>query len=124
MVFFELAFRLSKGIICYITPDKWLSKSFGIVFRREAMIPYMTQIVRLGSDVFDEACVDAIISIYHKKGSKELSIVKAISHDEYRLANAIEKADLKEPYCIDEYFQGELPAIIEQIERNVHRWGE
>lgn len=124
MVFFELAFRLSKGIICYITPDKWLSKSFGIVFRREAMIPYMTQIVRLGSDVFDEACVDAIISIYHKKGSKELSIVKAISHDEYRLANAIEKADLKEPYCIDEYFQGELPAIIEQIERNVHRLGE
>ena len=124
MVFFELAFRLSKSIICYVTPDKWLSKSFGIVFRREAMIPCMTQILHLGNGVFDGASVDAIISTCHKKGSKRLKLLRAESASDYKVVNAIDKSKIVEPFLIDEYFRETPAAIVGRIERNAHRLGE
>ena len=33
MAFFEKGLQLSRSILCYITPDKWLSKPFGLKFR-------------------------------------------------------------------------------------------
>lgn len=76
MVFYELALRLSKTVTCYITPDKWLSKSFGLKFRKHEMIPHMFQILLLENDVFDSAFVDAIIALFKSKTCREYSTSK------------------------------------------------
>lgn len=39
MAFLEWGLTLSNGCLCYITPDKWLSKPFGSKFREQCMIP-------------------------------------------------------------------------------------
>jgi hypothetical protein len=67
MAFFEAGIMLSKGNLCYITPDKWLSKSFGLKFRENCMIPKMYRIPHIGSNVFDNVRVDGIISFFNQK---------------------------------------------------------
>ncbi len=121
MVFFELGLKLCKNVLCYITPDKWLSKSFGVKFRKYAMVPNMFQVVHLGNHVFDEALVDAIISMFKVSGSKKLTLLKVKSKHQFEIVNEIDKTKLEEPYLIDQYFQEELPEIITQIERHSHR---
>lgn len=104
MVFYELALRLSKTVTCYITPDKWLSKSFGLKFRKHEMIPHMFQILHLGNDVFDSAFVDAIIALFKSKTCRELCILQANSRKEFEIVNKINKSIIKYPYLIDQYF--------------------
>lgn len=124
MVFFELGLRLSSHILCYITPDKWLSKSFGLEFRKNAMVSNMIQVLHLGHGVFDAALVDAIITIFTKSGSKELTLLKAESEREFKAVNRIDKTQLEMPYLIDQYFQSEPPKVIGQLEQLNHRLGE
>lgn len=53
------------GIFCFIVPDKWLSKPFGLELRKE-IYKYLYIIKRTG-DVFDSALVDSIVAIGCKK---------------------------------------------------------
>ncbi len=48
MAFLEWGLTLSNGCLCYITPDKWLSKPFGSKFREYCMIPRMKTILHTG----------------------------------------------------------------------------
>lgn len=121
MVFLELGLKLTKHVMCYITPDKWLSKSFGLGFREHCMVPYMTSILHLGNAVFDTAMVDAVVSVFEKPEHSSLSILKSNEHNDFYTVQTIDKSTLVKPYSIDPYFQGELPAVIAELERFSHR---
>lgn len=73
IVFFELGFNLLKnnGTLTFITPDKWLAKPFGHVFRRNIFENFKI-LVKCGRNVFSSAKVDAIISLINKTASNEL----------------------------------------------------
>ena len=121
MVFYELALRLSKNITCYITPDKWLSKTFGLKFRQHVMIPYMSQILHLGNDVFDSALVDAIITVFQAAPCQKLTILQAKTQNNFEIIHEIDKSKIEYPYLIDQYFQQEEPEIITLLEQHRHR---
>ncbi len=124
MVFLELGLMLMKHVMCYITPDKWLSKSFGLGFREHCMVPYMTSILHLGNAVFDTAMVDAVVSVFEKPEHSSLSILKSNDHNDFHIVQTIDKCTLATPYSIDQYFLGELPSIIAKLERFPHRLGD
>ncbi len=69
--FIERCFQLlgKNGHCSCITPDKWLSKDFGMALR-EFLAPKVRSISRFGRDVFENALVDAIVTEFsHKKSS-------------------------------------------------------
>ena len=124
MVFFELGFRLTRSILCYITPDKWLSKSFAHKFRERVMIPYMTRILHLGNAVFDTATVDSIVSFFDKSGCQKLCMMAANAQNSFETVHVIDKYLIDSPYLIDQYFQKNIPEIIERVERLPHQLEE
>ena len=121
MVFYALALRLAKCVTCYITPDKWLSKSFALRFRQCEMLPHMSQILHLGNNIFDCAMVDAIITLFKTENCRDLCILQVNSKKEFETVNIIDKTILQEPYLIDQYFQKEQSPIIELLESHKHR---
>ena len=114
MAFFEKGLSVSKNILCFITPDKWLSKKFGIKFREECMIPKMNKIIHVGSKIFESATVDAIISLFVDKSCMLDTYIydskKQIIHK-----NTINKITIKSPYLIDSLFS-DNHYLIEKIE--------
>ena len=70
MAFLEWGLTLSSGCLCYITPDKWLSKPFGSKFREQCMIPRMKTILHTGNKTFESAMVDAIITLFGRSSDK------------------------------------------------------
>ena len=71
MAFLEWGLTLSNGCLCYITPDKWLSKPFGSKFREQCMIPRMKTILHTGNKTFENAMVDAIITLFVRSSDKQ-----------------------------------------------------
>ncbi len=69
MAFLEWGLTLSNGCLCYITPDKWLSKPFGSKFREYCMIPRMKTILHTGNKTFESAMVDAIITLFVRESN-------------------------------------------------------
>lgn len=121
MAFFEIGLSASRNILCYITPDKWLSKSFALDFRREWMIPSMTRIFQLGRGVFQTALVDSIISIFHKEANNTLEIMTIDDKNSASLLKKIDKSTIASPYFIDAYFHPALPESVSRLERFSHR---
>ena len=70
MAFLEWGLTLSNGCLCYITPNKWLSKPFGSKFREQCMIPRMKTILHTGNKTFESAMVDAIITLFVRSSDK------------------------------------------------------
>ncbi|MBQ9817525.1 MAG: Eco57I restriction-modification methylase domain-containing protein, partial [Proteobacteria bacterium] len=124
MVFFMLGMKLTRNTLCYITPDKWLSKSFAQDFRQNCMIPNMTRILHLGNDIFDSALVDSVISIFQKPASQHLCILAADADHSCHIINEIDKSQIPSPFLIDQYFQSDIPPIIAQFESLPHRFEE
>jgi len=77
VVFMELGLSLltRDGAMAYLTPDKWLSKPFGDAFRARHL-DKIERIVTLGRDVFDEALVDSIVTVYANAGSETLTTAR------------------------------------------------
>ncbi|MDD5021832.1 MAG: Eco57I restriction-modification methylase domain-containing protein [Endomicrobiaceae bacterium] len=113
MAFFELALSIGK-ITIFITPDKWLSKNFGLNFRKNSMVPKMKLITRAGSKVFENAIVDAIITMY-KETEEELLVSQFIENN--RIKNIIQTdiSTLEKPYLIDFLFSDSI-AVINKID--------
>jgi len=105
MAFFEKGLSISKNILCYITPDKWLSKPFGSNFRKNCMIPKMYKITHVGSNIFDNVRVDGIISFFNQK-SEYLSTFKFEHKNEINIKKitTAKKIDIQPPYYIDYLF--------------------
>ena len=73
IAFFErsLAIRKTDGTVAFITPDKWLTKPFGLEFIRQYSKEFSI-IIKAGRDVFDSANVDALITIIDSKNNNQL----------------------------------------------------
>jgi hypothetical protein len=119
MVFFEKGLNLSKNILCYITPDKWLSKPFGQKFREFCMIPKMNKIVHVGSKIFENVRVDGIISLF-VQNSKNLTTLKFDNKKEIRTVAIANKKEIEKPYLIDFLFS-ENSVLINKIENSVSK---
>lgn len=103
MAFLEKGLSIGKGVMCYITPDKWLSKPFGKKFRKECMLSRLRTIVHAGSNVFDNATVDAIITLFVPSSD---TITASIFNKERKIEQRgrVKSASIENPYLIDSLF--------------------
>lgn len=116
--FFEKAFNVlnNKGFLGYITPDKWLSKSFGYELRNTYM-PNIAKIKRFGRKVFTDALVDSIVSIF-TKNCQDTMVIEDYETDSFSI---IHKNDIDEQKRLDIYFTPALKVIskMDKIENKV-----
>ena len=111
-----MSFGLSIADYCtFITPDKWLSKPFGLNFREEHLRNNAYFVTRAGSHVFDNATVDAIITLF-KPSCRELNIWEFDNKKKLRKITTTEAHKLHEPYLID-YLFSEDRNIIEKLDK-------
>lgn len=121
MAFLEKGLNLSNNCLCYITPDKWLSKPFGDEFRQHCMIPRMNTIVHAGSKVFESATVDAIITIFIDK-SNEIHAYKFNTDKQIEKKNSILSSAISKPYYIDSLFgDSNTFALISKIDQYTNK---
>ena len=102
MAFLEWGLTLSNGCLCYITPDKWLSKPFGSKFREQCMIPRMKTILHTGNKTFESAMVDAIVTLFVRSSDK-ISAYKFAGNKNIILMNSVPSNSIPKPYYIDSY---------------------
>jgi type I restriction-modification system DNA methylase subunit len=102
IAFMEFSLKNSK-IAILITPDKWLSKPFGLEFRKRYLINRLTQITHAGAKVFSSATVDAIISLYNEK-TDVICGYKFTEANEVQFISKAQTSSLIEPYYIDFLF--------------------
>lgn len=100
MAFLEWGLTLSNGCLCYITPDKWLSKPFGSKFREQCMIPRMKTILHTGNKTFESAMVDAIVTLFVRSSDK-ISAYKFDGNKNIILMNSVPSNSIPKPYYID-----------------------
>lgn len=100
--FFERGLELLKpdGCLVYITPDKWLSKSFGASLRTRCL-PKLLSLETVGQGVFDDVRVDAVITAMSARNSDTLQAN----------SQTVRKTDLTAPYALDYLFSPRLPFI-------------
>lgn len=112
IAFFEAGLRLldNSGNLSYITPDKWISKSFGDEFRKN-ILSLITSILILGRDVFESALVDAIVPSFSKRANQKLLILE-YKEGNLLLVNNVDKKILKPPYAFDAVFTNKLDFLI------------
>ena len=115
MAFFEHSFAISKNTVCFITPDKWLSKPFGYKFRASHLKEQLQSILRAGSKVFDNATVDAIISLFISK-SEKIKTLRYNINKQIEIISEVDNSKLVDPYYID-YLFSDSANIIENIDK-------
>lgn len=116
MAFFEKGIILSNNCMCYITPDKWLSKPFGRKFRADGMIPRLSKVTRVGNKIFENVTVDAIVTNF----IKDSDTIKAYSwtiDNHVRFINSIRSVEIVPPYYIDFLFSPNQE-LINKIEKS------
>ena len=116
MAFLEWGLFLSNGCLCFITPDKWLSKPFGSKFREFCMIPRMNKILHTGNKTFESAMVDAIITLFIRK-SETISAYKFDDSKNIVHMNTVPSASISKPYYIDSLFS-KNNNLIRKIEKD------
>jgi type I restriction-modification system DNA methylase subunit len=126
IAFFEMGFRLlnSAGVLCFITPDKWLSKPFGEELRIRTA-KNICCILNVGRNVFQSANVDAIVSVFTTREQPQLRILQsAATHIE--LVRTVQKATLGPPFAYDWLFSDcvDLLIKIDGQRDKLSRYGE
>ena len=115
MAFMEQGLRLCPhGYLCFITPDKWLSRPFGAKFRECCMIPRMSSIAHTGTRTFKSAMVDAIITLFKPK-SAVIAAYKFNEKGEPVHMNTTKSSSISKPFLIDSLFSPYL-GLVEKIE--------
>jgi hypothetical protein len=101
IVFLELGFNLlsQTGVMSFITPDKWISKSFGNAFRKRH-IDGIESITVLGRDVFERALIDSIIVQVSKMPVTSVSAFLFQKEEVILPLNSISKSELDSPYYL------------------------
>jgi len=117
MAFFEKGLNLSNNLLCYITPDKWLSRPFGLKFREQCMMPKMQNILNVGNKIFENVRVDGVISLF--KQISDLFIVSEFDKfKNIKIINTFSKKDISHPFLIDFLFSKNIE-IIKKIENSL-----
>jgi len=111
IAFFEKAKKLTlqNGSFGYITPDKWISKPFGEQFRINTCTNIVS-LMRAGRDVFKDAKVDSVVSIYQNKKISDITILEALP-DSIQLTAQIKKSKLKPAHEYDFLFSKYIDLI-------------
>ncbi|MCP3725434.1 BREX-1 system adenine-specific DNA-methyltransferase PglX [Paraburkholderia sp. CNPSo 3272] len=101
IVFMELGLALLRpgGAMAYLTPDKWLSKPFGDALRTRHL-DKIERIVRLGPDVFEQARVDSIITLFRESGTPAIATARIDGETLTELAQT-DKGTLATPWPLD-----------------------
>ncbi|WP_321927870.1 type IIG restriction enzyme/methyltransferase [Paraburkholderia guartelaensis] len=101
IVFMELGLALLRpgGAMAYLTPDKWLSKPFGNALRARHL-GKIERIVRLGRDVFEQARVDSIITLFRESGTTAIATARIDGETLTELAQT-DKGTLETPWPLD-----------------------
>lgn len=123
IAFFEKGLSLlgEQGILIYITPDKWVSKSFGNALR-DGIIDKIQSILVAGRNIFITANVDSLITTINKIGTSSISI------SEYANQKVIDKCNvpkhiIKPPYTLDFLFSNHLNMLL-RVENDCSRLGD
>lgn len=110
MAFLEIGLKQAK-ILSFITPDKWLSKPFGLKFRENLMLPRMISICHCGSDVFKSATVDAIITVFNSSNNGTFNVCKYLGEGDIKYTAVGISKDFQKPYLIDFLFSDNYKLI-------------
>ena len=113
MAFMEKGIALSQ-IAVFITPDKWLSKPFGLKFRESCMRPKLKLITHAGSKVFKSATIDAIITLF-ENSNKNLTVSKFETMDKITKVSETDISQMSNPFLIDFLFS-ENSRIIQKLD--------
>jgi len=94
IAFLELGCDLlsPSGYLSFITPDKWISKDFGIEIRKR-ILPNIISILPVGRDVFESALVDSIVTTIGGRATAKLTIL-AVQDGEVTSEAEIDKVHL------------------------------
>jgi type I restriction-modification system DNA methylase subunit len=111
IAFFDRAFSLltRNGLLCFITPDKWLSKEFGSELRKN-LLRHIRTIFVVGRDVFESAKVDSVITKISKNPDNQISTF-ASEETRIRLISKVNNASLSPPFALDTLFSNALPLL-------------
>ena len=105
-----------SGVISYITPDKWISKSFGKILR-ESLFFNLFRIVLAGRDVFETANVDALITFFSKSKQEQILSYEIENKDNFKLVNHFDSDELKSSFSYDLFFSRNIKLIL-NLEKN------
>ncbi|MCD6199813.1 MAG: Eco57I restriction-modification methylase domain-containing protein, partial [Deltaproteobacteria bacterium] len=110
IAFFEKGFKLLNfnGSLSYITPDKWISKPFGDALRI-SKIRNLLAILKAGREVFEDAKVDAIVSLFSNKNEEYVYVY--LYETDIFLKDKILKEKIRSPYTLDALFSIGLKLI-------------
>jgi hypothetical protein len=116
IAFYEKGLRLlsKRGILSFITPDKWISKPFGNELRLRT-VNKIFSILKAGRSVFETVHVDAIVSVFNNQPQQLLRIYDYNGGNSPRLKRAIDKKVLKPPYAYDWLFSN-YAELLEKLE--------
>lgn len=115
--FIEQSFNIisKNGLFAVITPDKWLSKDFGYTLRK-TLLPNITSILTAGREVFTDAKVDSIVTVFSKKPSNQIEILETSEPGLIKNIRKVSKETLSEPFSLDYLFAQHLE-ILKEIEK-------
>jgi len=111
VAFFDFGFSVLNrdGLLSYITPDKWLNKSFGKELRRNHF-EKLIKIARTGRDVFKSVGVDSIVTLFQNSVNTEINVV--YYSGSFNDGAILKKNILEDPYQLDIIFSQHLDLIM------------
>lgn len=112
IAFFERGFSLlnQAGELCFISPDKWISRSFGEALRA-GLFDQISYICEVGRGVFEDANVDAILTKLTSEKQGELEISR-LSGDLVTQLRLCDKSTLTPGDALDQLFSPSLELLI------------
>lgn len=120
VAFLELGCDLmaAGGYLSFITPDKWISKDFGIEIRKR-VLPGLVSILPIGRDVFESALVDSIITTVASEPRSKLQVQGLKGGNEVVL-NEIAKKDIDPTQGFDQLLSSNV-GLLKKLELNTKR---
>lgn len=113
IAFFEKSFNIlsSNGSLCFITPDKWISKPFGNEMRKFLLYNIISILVA-GRSVFENALVDSIITLISKKECTNINVLEMkTKKSPIKLLRCVDKKTLNSPFTLDIIFSNSINLI-------------
>ncbi len=111
IAFLELGCNLTAkgGYLSYITPDKWISKDFGIEIRKR-VLPGIVSILPVGRAVFKTALVDSILTTIRNDEIANLHILR-LADDGVEVAAQVPKEEINGIDGFDQLLSPHYPLI-------------
>jgi hypothetical protein len=115
IAFFEVGFYLlnNRGILAFITPDKWISKPFGYELRKN-LLKNIFIITEAGRNIFESVNVDSIVTFISKRKRTNIAICR-FKQKHLDIMISISNKSITDPFTFDWLFSDNIQ-IITKIE--------